>query len=177
MVLLALRDRLNRSIFKLHFETALSDPWWKTQRVLDVKRVCDYIQTSVFIVSLWVGDPERAMYEHIDRLNFIKIKLDQYVDLMGGSQGKVSDRAVKIWAEALHAKNLDYDNMLQNMGYLWKILFLSNTLKFQYALDHCGEDSLRVEICRLYSDDLDTAVGLLSMQIESVRKIKLDLIA
>jgi hypothetical protein len=30
--------------------------------------------------------------------------------------------------------------------------------------------SLRMEICRLYSEDLDTAVGLISMQIDRIQQ-------
>ena len=175
MLLRALRDRLNRCIFRMNYETALSDPWWNSKRELDVKRVCDFVQTSVFIATLWVGNAESAMYEHIDRLNCIKIKLDQYIDIMGGS-GKVSNSAVKIWLDAQHAKGVDVGDQFRTMGYLWQILCLSNPQKLEYALEHCGA-SLRVDVCRLYSDDLDTAVGLLSMQIERLRKINLDLIA
>ena len=177
MILHSLRDRLNHCIFKLHFETALSDPWWNDRHELDVKRVCDYIQTSVFVATLWIGDAEMAMYEHINRLNFIKIKLDQYIDLIiGKSQGKVSDRAVKLWDHATDANGVDLDNLFQGLDYLGKVLCLSNPIKLQYALKQC-DSALRGDICRLYSEDLDTAVGLLSMQIERVRERNLSLIS
>jgi hypothetical protein len=177
MLLRALRDGLNRCIFRMNYESALSDPWWNSERELDVKRVCDFVQTSVFIAMLWSGNAESAMFEHIDRLNFIKIKLDQYIDIMGGSEkGKVSNSAVKTWLDAQHAKGLDVGDQFRTMGYLWQILCLSNPQKLEYALEHCGE-SLRVDLCRLYSDDLDTAVGLLSMQINLVHAKALSLLA
>jgi len=84
--------------------------------------------------------------------------------------------AVKTWLDAQHAKGVDVGDQFRTMGYLWQILCLSNPQKLEYALEHCGE-SLRVDVCRLYSDDLDTAVGLLSMQIERLRRVNLDLIA
>jgi hypothetical protein len=171
-----LRDRLNRCIFKLHYETALSDPWWDALHVLDVKRVSDYLQTSVFIAALWVGDAESAMYEHMDRLNFIKIKLDQYVDLEGASQGKVSDWVVKLWVHVTDANGVDLDNLFQGLDFLGRILCLSNPLKLRHALEKCGTAS-RADICRLYSEDMDTAVGLLSMQIEIEQKRKFSLLA
>ena len=176
MILRFLRDRLNRCIFKLFYETALLDPWWDSQGDLDVQRVCDYLKTSVFIATLWVGDAECAMYEHMDRLNFIKIKLDQYVDALGKSQGRVSEAASSLWLHATDANGDNFAASFQSLYYLGKILCLSNPLKLRYALKQCVSDS-RADICRLYSEDLDTAVGFLSMQIEMEKTRKLSLLA
>jgi hypothetical protein len=53
---------------------------------------------------------------------------------------------------------------------LHRILLLSDPLKLEVACRLPCDHHLQREICRLFRDDLDTAVGLLSDQIGLIRE-------
>lgn len=175
-MLRSLRDSLNRCILRVHVEGGLeSDPWWSAAppNELDTKRICEQVASSVFVASLWVGEAEQSLYEHMGRLNLIKVKMDQYLELMdtAGPQLKVSNAALKIWQNSADEHSVEVDDVMKGYEFLGKILCLSNPLKLQFALKGCDKTpSLRMEICRLYSEDLDTAVGLISMQIDRIQQ-------
>jgi hypothetical protein len=171
-MLRSLRDSLNRCILRVHVEGGLeSDPWWSADppNELDTKRICEQAASSVFVASLWVGEAERSLYEQMGRLNLIKVKIDQYLELMNSQEClKVSDAALKIWQNSTDEHRIEEDDAMKEYEFLGKILRLSNPLKLQFALKSC--DSVRsLEICRLYSEDLDTAIGLISMQIDRIK--------
>jgi hypothetical protein len=169
----ALRDALNRCILR----AAQSDcePSWffaGPPPELNILRVCDEIGTAVFVASLWVGDPVNAITEHIDRVNQIKVHVDLFVEATGEGWGHASDEAVRLWECVSCSKTyVDTHMLMDDFCFLEKILFLSNPLKLRDALIRCNNDlSLQVGVCRLYSDELDTVVGLLSQQRDFVRQ-------
>ena len=175
----ALRDALNRCILRAAQNDC--EPWYFAgpPPELNILRVCDEIGSSVFVASLWVGDPARAMYEHIERVNNIKVHIDMFVEAVEGGGGRVPDEAVRLWECVSHSKSyVDTHMMMDEYCYLGKILFLSNPLKLRDALNCCNDDlSLQVGVCRLFSDELDTVVGLLSQQIDIVRRTVFSLLA
>jgi hypothetical protein len=176
IMLHSLRDSLNRCILRAHVEGGLeSDPWWSLTPPyeLDTKRICEQVASSVFVATLWVGEVEGTLYDQMGRLNLIKVKLEQYIEMMdiGCPPGKVSKAALKIWKDATDSHGVEVDDAMKGFELLGEILCISNPLKFQYALDCCAKTlSLKLEICRLYSEDLDTVVGLISMQIERIQQ-------
>ena len=175
MMLRSLRDSLNRSLLQMSLGEIEVDPWWKTEPVceLDTKRLCDEIGSSIFVTSLWVGDPGRALYDHMGRLNLIKIIIDRYIEVVtaGACLGKVSEEARRVWVCVGNSfPVMDMGGVLRSsLQYLNRILLLTDPQKLQSALLHTGSD-IHADLCRLYSEDLDTAVELVSKQIDLVNK-------
>jgi hypothetical protein len=180
LMLRSLRDALNRSLLRMSLGDIES--WWTVVPVceLDTQRLCDEIGSSVFVTSLWVGDPERALFDHMGRLNTIKVIIDGYVDVVtsGGCLCKVSDEAQKAWLCAGRSfRVMDVGDALRNsLEHLDRILFLTDPRKLQSALMHSGKH-IHADLCRLYSEDLDTAVELVSKQINLVHAKTFSLLA
>jgi hypothetical protein len=173
----ALRDALNRCILRAA-QRDCEPPWFSAgpPPELNISRVCDEIGTAIFVASLWVGDPVNAMTEHIDRVNRIKVQIDMFVDATGEGWGRVSDEAVRLWG-CVSKSFVDTHLMMDEFCNLEKILFLSNPLKLKDALNRCNNDlSLQVGVCRLFSDELDTVVELLSKEREVIRREVLTLL-
>ena len=167
----ALLASLSRCI-QAHFSDLLDDPWFSVgpPLVLDIKRMCDGIDQSVFALSLWTRDPVCAMHDHIDRLNVAMVMLDQFLELDGGCVGPVSVLSTKIWNSVSSPQSEDLGLKMCEFTLLRQILQLSDPLKLEMAFNLCRSNApMQLEICRLYADDLDTAVGLLSQQIQLIR--------
>ncbi len=150
-----------------------TDPWFSDESGLDIQRVCDAVGSSIFVASLWVGDAECALCEHMGRLNTVKIHIDLFVENYGEGLKEVSFEALHIWnyISANGKKYVDVENLIKEFEFLGQILYFSNPLKLRDALALCnGCLSLQRGVCRLYSDELDTAVGFISQQIELVKR-------
>ena len=152
----------------------LSDVWYSNTSppVLDIKRVCDEIGSSVFVASMWVCDPESAMQDQIMRLNTVKIQIDVFIEAMGGCIGKAPPVVLRLWdAVSKDKKFADPGLVMKEYVYLGRVMYLSNPMRLRDALDTCsGNPCMQVWVCRLFSDELDTAVELLSRQIYLIKR-------
>jgi hypothetical protein len=132
--------------------------------------MCDGIDQSVFAVSLWMRDPVCAMHDHIDRLNVAMVMLDQFLELNDGCVGPVSNLSTNIWNSVSSPQSDDLSSKMCEFALLGQILQLSDPLKLEMAFNLCRSNTpMQLEVCRLYADDLDAAVGLLSQQIQLIR--------
>jgi hypothetical protein len=171
LLLRKLKDSLNRCILLTCSVEALSEPWF-SEKDLDTQRVCDEIGASMFVVSLWVWDADKALAEYTQRLNTVKIHIDMFLERIR-SHGQVSDDALRLWKDvsAIHGRKARAAGLMYaDYVFLERILSLSDPLKFKDAFSRCGDCLLlKADICRLYSEELDTAVGLISQQLEAIR--------
>ena len=174
-----LRDSLNRCILRAVWDDLLEDPWHTNDSppVLDVRRVCDGVGYSVFIASLWVDNnnhSESIFREQINRLNNVKVRIDQFIEVSGAYSERVPCEIVDMWESVsrdwvvLHEKEftgINIESLMTTYYFLKEILHLSDPLKLSAAVIRC-EPSLRWSVCKLYSDELDRAVEYLSRQID-----------
>ena len=167
---------LNRCI-RVHFNELLeSDAWFAVgpPPVLDVKRVCSGVDYAAFIVSLWTGDPVCAMYEFMEKLNIVMVMLDQFFELCGDCVGPVSAETKALWGSMFSPQCANVNTVMPEYYLMDKILVLSDPLKLETAIK---QPASQLELCRLYRDDLDAAVELLSQQITIVQDRVFSLIA
>lgn len=175
-----LRDSLNKCILRAVWNELLEDPWHTNGNppVLDIHRVCDGVGSSAFIVSLWVGGcAESILREQINVLNNVKVRIDQFIEISGAYCERVPVEVVNLWEKVSIGWNVsqsngssncaDIESMMTKFFFLEKILHLSDPLKFIAALNLC-DPRLHWGLCKLYSEDLDNAVELLSRQIEQL---------
>ena len=161
-------------------QSLLDDPWYSKECGLDIQRVCCEVGSSIFVSSLWIWDAERALREHMERLNSVKIHIDLFVEEEEGNCSSsavpnteaVLREALCIWHSVSTSEKFVDDVgglMKKQFVFLERILFFSNPLKLQKALSQCyGCHPLQVDMCRMYSHDLDKAVELISQQIDLV---------
>ena len=178
---------LSEFIDRCYYGIQLADPWYSKESGLDIQRICCEVGSSFFVASLWIWDAERALREHMERLNSVKIHIDLFVEeeeeearncscasSAVPNTKAVSREAFCIWDSVLKSgKFVDEvaggGLMKGQFVLLEKILFLSNPLKLKKALLKCnGHRPLQVDMCRMYSDDLGKAVELISQQIDLV---------
>ena len=167
-----LRDSLNRCILQSFMDDFLLDPWYSSGPLplLHIERVCDELGSSLFVASLFVGDPLSAMQEHMQRLNIAKVRMDQFISVCGVDDAvRVTDDVLPLWESAVQMHRVtDLSGAMGEYKFLEQILSLSDPLKLKDAVKLCHNRNQYVGVCRLYSDALDTAVGFLSKQIEIV---------
>ena len=165
-------------------QSLLDDRWYSKEFGLDIQRVCCEVGSSTFVVSLWIWDAERALREHMERLNSVKIHIDLFVEEEEAGNYCSSSSTVPnteeeedvllrqapcIWNSVSTSEKFvdDVGSLMKDQfTFLENILFLSNPLKLQKALFQCDRcRPLQVYMCRMYSHDLDRAVELISQQI------------
>lgn len=170
------RVSVNRCLLRA---TLLSKPLYSDASGLNIQRVCDAVGSSIFVASLWVGgNAESALREHLMRLNAVKVHIDLFVESGRTPMGKVSSEALRIWRSVSERVGKYADACVDGYAFLERILFLSNPLKLKDALALCdGCRDTEYDVCRLYSDELDSATGLVLQQIELVREANLGLVA
>ena len=185
-----LGDSLNQCILRAVWDDLLRDPWHTNDNppVLDIRRVCDGVGYSMFIASLWVDEfhSESILREQINRLNNVKVRIDQFIEVSGAYSARVPGDIVKVWESIskdwiVSHENDNYNsNNNNNEGmdiqtltitycYLKEILHLSDPSKLIEAIGRC-DPSLHWSVCKLYSDELDAAVEYLSRQIDRLRQ-------
>lgn len=173
MPLRGLRDQLNRCILRAMWKELLEDPWYSDGNppVLKVQRVCDCVGSSVFVVSLWVGgSEERILSEQIRLLNNVKVRIDQFIEISGAYYERVPSDVVDLWERVSSDWSVDNGDVKQLMTkycFLEKILHLQDPEKFRAVLGLC-DPCLHWGVCKLYSDELDSAVEFLSRQIDQL---------
>jgi hypothetical protein len=75
-------------------------------------------------------------------------------------------------------KYVDPGSVMKEYVYMRQIMYLSNPMRLRDALDTCsGNPCMQVWVCRLFSDELDTAVELLSRQICLIKRQVFELLA
>ena len=166
-----LLNSLNLCI-RAHFSELLNqqEAWFTVgpPAVLNIERVCKGIDHAAFVMTLWVGDPVCAMCEFMDRLNIVMVMLDQFFELCGDCVGPVSDESKRVWSETLSPQCANVD-LVPEYHLMDEILRLSDPLKLKAAL--LRKQHLQRELCRLYRDDIDTAVELLSEHVNQARML------
>jgi hypothetical protein len=157
---------LNRCI-QAHFSELLNQGDWFSEGhppELNIARVCKGVELPVFVASLWTRDPVCAMYEFMERLNVVMVMLDQFIELH--RCGPVSARCSALWSGTSCSQCVQ----MPEFALLGQILMLSDPQRLSLACRPLSDHSQRLEVYRLYRDDLDSAVELLSRQIEIVQE-------
>ena len=166
-LLCSLRDSLNKCILRVQWTDLLKDPWHTVgpPLKLDVQRVCSGVSPSLFIATLWSGDPASALYAYVDSLNNAKVRIDQFLEIAGVYGNiPVAVNSVDIWKSIQCLTS--FDLLANGFMHVPQILKLSDSLRLISALHGCnGNTDSQLDMFRLFSDDLDSAVGLLMQQV------------
>ena len=167
-LLCSLRDSLNKCILRVQWTELLNDPWHTVgpPPELNIQKVCSGVCTSRFIVDLWSGDPASALYAYVDCLNNAKVRIDQFLEIAGVCGNiPVGSSSIDIWKRTVCETSLHL--LLQDFQYVPQILDLSDSSRLVSALGRCNGNPL--DMLRLFSDDLDSAVGLSMQQVTLIK--------